>query len=144
MMMHCRSLATVVVVCWVMTTPPSVASEVVDTPATTRSAPHGTPFDFEVVESHDALYLGDTPAHVGRAGGLAVRPNVALGDPVYRKGDDSHTNIGRITRVVWSRVSGSLEVEFRPEPFERVAVGDRVWIDLNPMPVNKAPAAVSP
>jgi hypothetical protein len=31
-------------------------------------------------------------------------------------------------------VSGSLTVEFEPQPFERIAVGDEVWIDLNPAP----------
>jgi len=30
-------------------------------------------------------------------------------------------------------------VEFDPEPFVRIAVGDEVWIDLNPAPT--APAA---
>lgn len=92
----------------------------------------GTPFQFEVIESHDAEYLGDTPAHEGKDGGLSVRPNVALGDPVYRGEGDSRRVVGRITRVAWSRVSGSLEVEFDPEPFQRIAVGDSVWIDLNP------------
>ena len=117
----------------------SIASEEVDA----RLAPHGTPFTFEVIESHDAVYLGDTPAHVGKAGGLTVRPNVALGDSVYRTEQEGRSAIGRITRVVWSRVSGSLEVEFRPEPFQRVAVGDQVWIDLNPAPVKKAPPTVA-
>ena len=42
--------------------------------------------------------------------------------------------VSRITRVAWSRVSGSLEVEFHPEPLVRIAVGDEVWIDLNPGP----------
>jgi len=96
-------------------------------------AAHGTPFHFEVIESHDADYLGDTPAHSGKDGGLTVRPHVSLGDPVYRGNTvESSTLVGRITRVEWSRVSGSLEVEFDPEPFQRVAVGDEVWIDLNP------------
>jgi hypothetical protein len=40
--------------------------------------------------------------------------------------------VGRITRVEWNRVSQSLEVEFEPEPLQRIAVGDEVWIDLNP------------
>jgi len=56
-----------------------------------------------------------------------------IGDPVYRGNTaENRTLVGRITRVEWSRVSGSLEVEFDPEPFQRVAVGDEVWIDLNP------------
>jgi hypothetical protein len=102
-------------------------------------APQGTPFTFAVVESLDAAYLGDTPSHVGRDGGLEFRPNVALGDPVYRTEADSATEpravrIGSVTRVVWERVSGSLTVEFDPEPFVRIAVGDEVWVDLNPAP----------
>ena len=97
-------------------------------------APPGTAFRFEVIESHDALYLGDTPAHLGKSGGLTVRPQVALGDPVYRKAETRRLRVGHITRVKWSRVAGSLEVEFDPEPLQRIAVGDQVWIDLNPQP----------
>jgi len=105
----------------------------VDAEAALPLAPKGTPFHFEVIESHDADYLGDTPAHAGKDGGLTVRPHVSLGDAVYRgAAADSRTLVGRITRVEWSRVSGSLEVEFDPEPFQRIAVGDEVWIDLNP------------
>lgn len=119
------------------------SAQATDVHAELPRAPHGTPFMFEVVESHDAEYLGDTPAHEGRDGGLTVRPNVALGDAVYRGGKQGARVVGRITRVVWSRVSGSLEVEFDPEPFERIAVGDEVWIDLNPAPV-KGPASPEP
>lgn len=97
-------------------------------------APPGTAFRFEVIESHDADYLGDTPAHLGKNGGLTVRPQVALGDPVYRKTATGRTRVGYITRATWSRTAGSLEVEFDPAPFQRIAVGDEVWIDLNPPP----------
>jgi hypothetical protein len=91
----------------------------------------GTRFSFEVIESSDAKYEGDKPGHVGRGGYLdTVRPNVALGDAVYR----DHEQIGTITTVAWSRVQGSLTVEFDPRPGTRVAVGDVVWIDLNPQP----------
>jgi len=96
---------------------------------------HGTPFYFEVIESHDARYPGDTPAHKGKDGGLSVRPNVALGDAVYRTRDTSTAVIGKVTSVAWDRVSGSLTVEFDPSPLQRrIAVGDEVWIDLNPDP----------
>jgi hypothetical protein len=98
----------------------------------------GTPFTFEVIESLDAAYLGDTPSHMGRDGGLSVRPNVSLGDAVYRTtrtGEQSATmRVGTVTRVKWERVSGGLMVEFDPEPLQRIAVGDEVWVDLNPMP----------
>jgi len=104
--------------------------------------PHGTRFHFEVIDSHDAKYLGDTPAHVGKDGGLTVRPQVALGDPVYRTEGPTTKIIGMITQVVWDRVSGSLTVEFDPQPFERIAVGDEVWIDLNPAP--RKPEAARP
>ncbi len=97
-------------------------------------APHGTPFHFQVIESHDADYLGDTPAHIGKDGGLTVRPRVALGDAVYRTVGTDTKVVGVITLVKWDRVSGSLTVEFDPQPFERIAVGDEVWIDLNPAP----------
>lgn len=103
-----------------------------DTEAALPVAPRGTRFHFEIIESCDARYLGDTPAHSGKDGGLTARPQVALGDPVYRSVDGKDLVVGRITRVAWSRVSGSLEVEFHPEPLVRIAVGDEVWIDLNP------------
>ena len=104
-------------------------------------APHGTKFLFEVIESHDAVYLGDTPGHMGRDGGLKVRPNVALGDGVYRTDGETTTRVGTITRAVWDRVSGGLTVEFDPEPLRRIAVGDGVWVDLNPGPAPARPTA---
>ncbi len=107
-------------------------------------APHGTPFTFDIIESLDAAYLGDTPSHVGRDGGLEFRPNVALGDPVYREvakaGEEPQAvRVGSVTRVVWERVSRSLTVEFDPEPFVRIAVGDEVFVDLNPAPPTARP-----
>ena len=97
-------------------------------------APHGTTFEFEVIESHDAMYAGDTPGHMGRDGGLKYRPNVALGDGVFRTEAGKAARVGTITRVLWDRVSGGLTVEFDPAPDVRVAVGEEVWIDLNPAP----------
>lgn len=134
----CRFLVSVVVVA-ALGAGYSSAREA-DVHAELPLAPHGTPFTFEVIESHDAEYLGDTPAHEGRDGGLTVRPNIALGDAVYRTDKQGTRVVGRITRAVWSRVSGSLEVEFDPEPVQRIAVGDVVWIDLNPAPA-KGPAS---
>lgn len=107
-------------------------------------APHGTAFHFEVIESHDGKYLGDTPGHVGKDGGLTVRPRVSLGDAVFRTEGKAHAVVGRVTHVVWNRVSGSLEVEFDPEPFQRIAVGEEVWIDLNPRPTPAPAPAVGP
>ena len=109
-----------------------------DAQATLAWAPHGTPFFFEVIDSHDAKYPGDSPAHLGKDGGLTVRPNVALHDPVYRTVNKATTVIGKVTLVQWNRVSGSLTVEFSPEPLHRIAVGDEVWIDLNPAPSKPA------
>ena len=115
-----------------------------DLEPTLNRAPPGTLFSFEVIESLDAAYLGDTPSHVGRDGGLEFRPNVALGDPVYREAAEGGAEarpvqIGRVTRVVWERVSGGLTVEFDPEPFVRIAVGDEVFVDLNPAPPTSRP-----
>ncbi len=107
-------------------------------------APHGTPFFFEVIDSHDAKYPGDTPSHLGKDGGLSVRPNVALRDPVYRTVNKATTVIGRVTLVQWDRVSGSLTVEFDPEPLHRIAVGDEVWVDLNPAPSKPATPGPTP
>ena len=105
-----------------------------DAQAALPPAAHGAKFYFEVIESHDAKYPGDTPAHTGKDGGLKVRPQVSLGDAVYRPSETSSKVVGTITRVTWDRVSGSLTVEFDPKAGERIAVGDEVWIDLNPAP----------
>lgn len=84
-------------------------------------------FEFEVIESYDAKYLGDTPGHIGRHGELGkFRPQAALGDPVFR----GEKQVGKITGLRWSQPHESLEVEFDPEPLERIAVGDLVWIQL--------------
>jgi hypothetical protein len=99
-------------------------------------AAQGSKFHFEVIESHDAEYLGDTPGHMGRDGGLTVRPNVALGDAVYRTEGPTSRRVGTVTRAVWDRVSGGLTVEFDPAPLTRIAVGDEVWVDLNPAPAS--------
>lgn len=97
--------------------------------AAAKFAKPGTRFEFEVVESFDAKYLGDTPGHTGQAGGLgSTRPHVALGDPVYR----GKEQIGTVSTVVWSHSRGSLTVEFDPQPLTRIAVGEIVWVDLNP------------
>ncbi len=85
-------------------------------------------FEFEIVESFDAKYLGDTPGHVGKNGGLGDRrPDVAIGDPVYR----GEAKIGTISGLTWDRDKGSLQVEFDPEPFQRVGVGEIAWIKLD-------------
>jgi hypothetical protein len=119
--------------------PPLTANaRAADAQASLELAPHGTPFFFEVIDSHDAKYPGDTPSHLGKDGGLSVRPNVALRDPVYRTVNKATTVIGRVTLVQWDRVSGSMTVEFDPEPLHRIAVGDEVWVDLNPAPSKPA------
>jgi hypothetical protein len=78
---------------------------------------------------------------MGRDGGLTVRPNVALGDGVYRTEGEASRRVGTITRAVWDRVSGGLTIEFDPEPLTRIAVGEEVWVDLNPAPVAVGPRA---
>ena len=118
--------------------PLTANAQAADAQASLALAPHGTPFFFEVIDSHDAKYPGDTPSHLGKDGGLSVRPNVALHDPVYRTVNKATTVIGRVTLVQWDRVSGSLTVEFDPEPLHRIAVGDEVWVDLNPAPSKPA------
>lgn len=86
-------------------------------------------FEFEVIESFDSKYAGDTPGHIGKHGELGdFRPSAALGDPVYR-GDQK---IGTVTNLLWSRGHGSLEIEFDPEPNVRIAVGDICWLKMGP------------
>jgi hypothetical protein len=88
-------------------------------------------FSFVVVESFDAQYLGDTPGHIGRGGSLGkARPRVSLGDPVFR-GD---TRVGKVSRVTWDKPKESLQIEFDPEPLQRVSVGDEVWVGLDGPP----------
>jgi len=128
-----RRLSHAVVMAVVVAAPQAARAN--DDRATPPLAPRGTKFAFEVIESHDAAYLGDTPGHMGRDGGLTFRPNVALGDGVYRTEGEKVARVGSITRVVWDRVSGGLTVEFDPAPLVRIAVGEEVWIDLNPAPV---------
>jgi hypothetical protein len=83
---------------------------------------------FEVVQSFDAKYEGDTPGHMGRAGGLQNRRlRVALGDRIYR-GDE---NVGSVTGLTWNRTNGSLDIEFDPVDRVRVCVGDDVWMALD-------------
>lgn len=126
----CRRMAISVVLLTVLTVwQLTSGAQPTDGKATTPLAKSGTRFSFEVIESFDAKYEGDTPGHTGRAGGLEnTRPNVALGDPVFR----ADKKLGTITSIVWSRVQGGLTIEFDPEPNARIAVGDVMWVDLNP------------
>jgi len=102
-----------------------------------QGAPTTNRFEFAILESFDAKYLGDTPGHAGHGKLGSGRPEVALGDPVYR-GD---RRIGKVSGLSWDRSKDSLQVEFDPEPFEfdrngqpvgpnRVVVGDTVWIEF--------------
>ena len=92
----------------------------------------GTPFWFEVIESFNAKYQGDTAGHIGRGGGLSLQPHVALGDSVHHRVGDADTVVGSVTGLTWERLRGSLTVEFRSHEGHRIAVGDEVWVDLNP------------
>jgi hypothetical protein len=84
-------------------------------------------FEFEIIESFDSKYAGDTPGHIGKHGELGdFRPSAALGDPVFR----GEQKIGTVTNLVWSRGHGSLEIEFDPEPNIRIAVGDICWLKM--------------
>lgn len=111
----------------------SAADDFEDPRAPVRDHPaHGIRFWFEVVESFNAKYQGDTAGHIGRGGGLTLHPHVALGDPVYHRIGAADKAIGSVTGVAWDRLRGSLTVEFRPHEDHRIAVGDEVWVDLNP------------
>ena len=83
-----------------------------------------------MVESFDAKYLGDTPGHLGRASLGRNMPRVALKDPVYRE----TTRVGHVTHLTWNEARESLDVEFDPEPGQRVAIGDAVWVALGKAP----------
>ena len=95
--------------------------------------------EFDVVESYDAKYLGDTPGHMGRAGALNdVRLKIALEDSIYR-GEDV---VGRVTGLHWNRTNASLDIEFDPVDHARVCVGDRVWMTLDGSAPARAAAAL--
>ena len=96
------------------------------------AAAQGNPgrFEFLVVESFDARYLGDTPGHLGRASLGKNLPRAALGDPVYR----GTTKVGTITHLNWNEANESLEVEFDPESKERIVIGEAVWVALGKAP----------
>jgi hypothetical protein len=106
-------------------------------PAPEKAKDSGNRLEFEVVHSFDAKYLGDTPGHMGRAGGLSMRrPRIALGDPVYR----GEEQVGLVTHLDWNRVNNGLDVEFDPIANARVCVGDSVWLVLdNPRPYKADP-----
>ena len=109
---------------WAPAQPPTPTTEL-------KPAGKGVRFVFEVIESFNAKYEGDTPGHIGKNGGLqSIRPHVSLGDPVFQ----GETKIGTITGITWDRVRGSLTVEFDPEPMQRIAVGDSVWLALDGQP----------
>jgi hypothetical protein len=93
-----------------------------------KDAGAGNRLEFEVVHSFDGKYLGDTPGHMGRVGGLASRkPRIALGDKVYR-GDEL---VGLVTSLDWNRTNTSLDIEFDPVDHARVCVGDTAWVVLD-------------
>lgn len=94
-------------------------------------------FEFMVLESFDAKYLGDTPGHRGKSGGLPenARPHLALGDPVYREQE----RVGIVTEIVFERLKGSIAVEFDPAPLARISVGDVVWVSIGEKPATPRP-----
>lgn len=124
------SVALVVVAVAIVGMYATVDAQQVGTPAQTPTATSPVAdgrFQFEVIESFDAKYQGDSPGHIGKHGELGdFRPQAALGDPVFR----GEEKIGTVTNLVWSRGHGSLEVEFDPEPKARIAVGDVVWLKM--------------
>jgi hypothetical protein len=120
----------------------SDADDAEDPRAPSRAHPaHGTRFWFEVVESFNAKYQGDTAGHIGRGGGLTLHPHVALADPVYHRIGDTEKAVGSVTGVPWDRLRGSLTVESRAHEDHRIAVGDQVWVDLNPVDHKSLPTA---
>jgi hypothetical protein len=78
-------------------------------PVRERPAP-GTPFWFEVIESFNAKYRGDTAGHTGRGGGLLLQPHVALGDSVHHRIGGVDTVVGSVTGLLWERLRGSLAI----------------------------------
>jgi hypothetical protein len=101
-----------------------------------QAKPNSGRFEFVIVESFDAKYLGDTPGHIGRGAVFGRQsPNLALGDPVYR----GKSKIGKVSELKWDQARESLEIEFDPEPFrldtdgriegsQRIALGETVWV----------------
>jgi hypothetical protein len=94
----------------------------------TKQTGGGNRLEFEVVSSFDGKYLGDTPGHMGRVGGLTSRkPRIALRDKVYR-GEEL---VGLVTSLDWNRTNTSLDIEFDPVDHARICVGDTMWMVLD-------------
>ena len=80
----------------------SAADDIQDRREPVRQHPApGTPFWFEVIESFNAKYQGDTAGHIVRGGGLSLQPHVALGDSVHHRIGDVDTVVaaGRWLRL---------------------------------------------
>ena len=76
--------------------------------------------EFEIVQSFDGKYLGDTPGHMGRTGGLTgPRPRIALGDRVYR-GEEL---VGLVTHLELNRGNNSMGAR-RQETRDRKQKGE--------------------
>jgi len=100
-------------------------------PQPPTQSPSADRFLFDVVESFDAKYPGDTPGHIGRHGGLGeLRPRIALGDKVFRGAADAPEIVGVVTNLKWSRAQGSLDIEFDPDDSLRIEIGESVWVKL--------------
>lgn len=98
-------------------------------PAPAPQAAELTRLEFDVVEASNDKYRGSTAAlsepDLAR---WTTSPGIAPGDPVFR-GD---RKVGTVISVILSRQQGNLTVELVPELQTRVAVGDAVWVNLNP------------
>jgi hypothetical protein len=109
---------------WLVGQQPGAGKSNVENPAKVK----GNRLEFEVVHSFDGKYLGDTPGHMGRTGGLTgPRPRIALGDRVYREEDV----VGIVTNLELNRGNNSLDIEFNPVDRARVCVGDTVWLNFD-------------
>ena len=65
--------------------------------------------------------------HVPAPGATHVPAPHTLGDPVYH----AKEKVGTVTSIVWNRARGSLDIEFDPEPLQRISVGEIVWVAID-------------
>jgi hypothetical protein len=97
-----------------------------------------TDFTFQVVQSFNARYLGDSPGHLGRGSLEGRTPDISLGDPVYR----GERKVGTVTGLTWDRNKENLEVEVDPDLIEldghgrpvgrvRIRIGEDLRIPLH-------------
>lgn len=84
-------------------------------------------FHFDVTK---AFYFDGKPRYGGKHGGVCFRPNVELGDKVFRISNNNKKEIGTVMEILWDQVRERLEIEFCANENTRIFVGEEVCVEL--------------